>query len=240
MRVFYTTMEPDIIFSNEHFIIVNKPAGIPVHGGDRVIGPTLADVLLEKFPEIKTVGDEPALRPGIVHRLDKDTSGVMVIARTQEVFLALKKLFQERRVEKIYHAIVCGSPKETSGMINFPIGRLVANPLKRGVAVGSRQIRGEREAITEFRVVKSGEKFSLLELKPKTGRMHQIRVHCAAIHHPVACDQIYGGKKVCCPGGMGRQPLHARTLSFSYPEGKRWSFEADYPEDFAVAVRDVL
>jgi 23S rRNA pseudouridine1911/1915/1917 synthase len=227
-----------------------------VHGGNTVQGKTVVDFLLEKFPEIKTVGDEPEIRParlagearsfqrnerpGIVHRLDKDTSGVMIVARNQKSFEALKNLFQKRLVEKIYLAIVCGQPREKTGVINLPIGRIVKNPLKRGVVIGKGRIRGEREAITEYRVLKSGEKYSFLELKPKTGRMHQLRVHLKAIGHPVACDKIYGGKKVCCPEGVERQLLHAQIITFSLPEGKKWRFEADLPEDFSIALKQVF
>ena len=117
---------------------------------------------------------------------------------------------------------------------------MVKNPLKRGVAAGKSKIRGEREAITEYHVLKENDKYSLLELKPKTGRMHQLRVHLKAIGHTVACDKIYGGEKVCCPEGIERQLLHAQSISFSFPEGKRWRFEADLPEDFSLALDKIL
>lgn len=227
----------EIIYSDKDIIVINKPPGIPIHGGLRVKGPTVVDFLLEKFPEIKSVGDEPSVRPGIVHRLDKDTSGIMVVARNQKSFEALKDLFKERRVEKTYLAVVCGRSKEQHGTIFLPIGRVVKNPLKRGVLQGKSEIRGVREAITEYKVLKEGEKYSLLWLKPKTGRMHQLRVHLKAIGHPVACDVIYGGKNVCCPAGAARQLLHAQSLSFSFPEGRKLYFEADPPDDFSNAVK---
>lgn len=211
-----------------------------MHGGNTVQGKTVVDFLLEKFPEIKTVGDEPEIRPGIVHRLDKDTSGVMIVARRQESFLALKELFKKGQIEKTYLAIVCGKLKNQKDVINIPIGRIVKNPLKRGVALGKGRIRGEREAITEYRVLKNGEKYSFLELRPKTGRMHQLRVHLKAIGHPVACDKIYGGKNVCCPAGANRQLLHAQSISFSFPEGRRWRFEAELSDDFSFALKQVL
>ena len=203
-------------------------------------GATVADFLLKQFPEIKMVGDEPEIRPGIMHRLDKDTSGVMIIARNQKSFEALKNRFQKRLIEKTYLAIVCGRLREKTGIINLPIGRVVKNSLKRGVAIGKGRIRGEREAITEYRVLKSAEKYSFLELKPKTGRMHQLRVHLKAIGHPVAGDKIYGGKKVCCPQGVERQLLHAQIITFSFPEGKKWRFEADPPDDFSFALKSIL
>lgn len=239
-------MKIEVIYTDSDLIVINKPPGISVHGGPTVSGPTLADFLLAEFPEVKEVGDAPEIRPGIVHRLDKDTSGIMVVARTQKSFLALKEFFQKRLVEKTYWAICCGKFKEKQGTISFPIGRLVRNPLKRGADTGRGGIRGAREALTEFKVLKHGDSLALIEVKPKTGRMHQIRVHMAAIHHPVACDKTYGGKSVCCPPaqagpqGSQRQLLHARSLSFSYPEGKKFHFEADVPEDFAIAQTNIL
>ena len=247
-------MTIEIIYSDDDIIVINKPSGISVHRGDSVHVPVLTDFLLEKFPEVKNVGDDSVLRPGIVHRLDKDTSGVMIVARNQKSFEELKELFKTRRVEKTYWAIVCGTPKKSSGVINLPIGRLVKNPLKRGVAEGKRKIRGAREAVTEYRVLKSGgevrlpggsrtsdsQVFSLVELKPKTGRMHQLRVHLKAIGHPVACDKIYGGKNVCCPEGATRQLLHAKSISFSFPEGRRLFFEADAPDDMTLAIKGIF
>lgn len=232
-------MKIEIIYSDNNFIVINKPPGISVHGGDTVSGSTVVDFLLEKFPEIKGVGDDPDMRPGIVHRLDKDTSGVMVIARTQDAFGRLKSIFQSRDAKKIYYAIVCGKIFPEQGTITFPIGRLVANPLKRGVEQGSRKIRGAREALTDYKVLKAGEKYSLVEVFPKTGRMHQIRVHLAAIHRPVACDTVYGGKNVCCPEGGSRQLLHAYSLSFDFGHGSHFSFEAEPPQDFAGAIGQI-
>lgn len=233
-------MSPQVIYADDNMIVVNKPPLLSVHGGKTVYGKTLSDILKEEFPEIKSVGDDPKIRPGIVHRLDKNTSGVMVVARNQDTFIALKSLFQKRLVEKIYLAICCGKFREVKGNISLPIGRLVKNPLKRGVALGSRKIRGEREATTNFEVLQNREKYSLVKLFPKTGRMHQLRVHMASIHHPIACDLMYGGKNVCCPEGAGRQLLHAKSISFSLPEGRRWYFEADLPSDFAVALEKIL
>lgn len=254
----------NIIYSDQDFIVINKPSGISAHpvrnkmplasaippaagwisnvarGGDIVREKTVTDFLLEKFPEIRTVGDEPEIRPGLAHRLDKDTSGVMIAARNQKSFMALKELFKKGQMEKTYLAIVCGRLREKTGIVNLPIGRVVKNPLKRGVAIGKGGIRGEREAITEYKVLQESEKCSFLEIRPKTGRTHQIRVHLKAIGHPVACDKIYGGKNVYCPEGAERQLLHAQSISFSFPEGKRWQFEADLPEDFKVALKQVF
>lgn len=232
--------EPEVLYRDAGIIVVNKPSGMAVHGGSLVSGPTLVDFLISRFPEVRAVGDDPKIRPGIVHRLDKDTSGVMVVGRTQESFEALKTLFQSRRIEKIYRAIVCGTPRNRSGSITSAIGRLARNPTKRGVVGGRSAIRGGRDAATHYRVLKSGGGYSLLELRPKTGRMHQIRVHLASLGNPVACDRAYGGKNVCCPPGARRQLLHACSLSFSFPEGRARTFEADPPEDFLLAEKTLL
>ncbi len=233
------TQEIPILFEDRDIIVVNKPAGVSVHGGPNVKGRTIADFLLEKFPEINGVGGDPT-RPGIVHRLDRDTSGVLVIARNQDAFERLKLLFKTRNVEKTYLAVVCGKPKNHEGIISYPIGRDAKNPTRRGAGGGRAKIRGEREAHTEYRVLKKGHGYSLLEVMPKTGRTHQIRVHVKAIGHPIACDRVYGGKNVCCPEGVGRQMLHAQSLSFSFPEGRRLKFEADPPEDFILAAKKIL
>ena len=227
----------EIVYSDRDLIVVNKPPGMPVHPGVSVSGETLVGMLLERFPEIRGVGDNFSFRPGIVHRLDKDTSGVMVVARNQYAFDALKQLFKSRQVEKIYRAIVCGRLRENQGIISFPIGRSIKNPLKRAAVQGKSAVRGEREAITEYRLIKEWEGLSLVELCPKTGRTHQLRVHMKAIGHPVACDRVYGGKNVCCPEGADRQMLHAQSISFSFDGGRRFRFEADPPEDFSRAVR---
>lgn len=224
-------MKPALIFASADFIVVNKPAGLPVHGGGAVKGETLVDWLLEKYPEIKNVGDDPALRPGIVHRLDKETSGVMIVARSQESFAALKKLFQTRQINKKYLALVRGRIEKKSGTVSLPIGVLKKHGVKRTV----RPVAGKamKEALTEFRVLEKFRDSTLIEVSPKTGRMHQIRVHLASISHPVLGDRLYGGGAPAEPG-LSRQFLHASSISFSYPAGNRFTFEASLPADLKV------
>lgn len=226
-------MEPNIIYIHDNFAVVNKPPGISMHGGNRIAGPTLADWIVRRFPETRHVGDDPSMRPGIVHRLDKDTSGVVVVARTQHTFEYLKHLFKNRRVEKIYLALVAGRVAKKSGIIDLKIGRLVKNPAIRGTE--RQRIKNEREARTEYRVLEYLPGFTLIEVTPKTGRMHQIRVHFSALGNPVAGDRMYG-KNVMPPMGLHRQFLHASSISFSYPEGKRWRFEASLPDDLAAVL----
>lgn len=234
-----------VIHVERDFIVLDKPAGLSVHParatevvqsggrGAGVRGNTLTDWLSKKYPEVRRVGDDPAERPGIVHRLDKDTSGVMVVARNQKTFEGLKQLFKERRVEKTYLALAVGAPKKKSGVIAAPIGRLAAHPTKRGVGAHA---RGARQAMTAYRVLERVGGYSLLAVKPQTGRTHQIRVHLKAIGCPVAGDKLYGGARAPLPG-LGRQFLHAWRLEFSYPEGRRWQFEAALPEDLNAVLK---
>lgn len=223
-----------IIYKDENFLVINKPAGIVVHKGAGLREISVVDILLKKFPELREVGEDKD-RPGIVHRLDKYTSGVMILARNQQSFYALKGLFSQRLIEKIYIALVCGRVRGAQGIISLPVGRLAGNPTKRGVAQYRVRIRGSREAFTKYMVVKKIDDYSLLRLEPKTGRTHQLRVHMKAIGHPIACDTVYGGKKVCCPGGIARPMLHAESISFAL-EGRSFKFEVGLPADMQKAL----
>ena len=224
--------EPRIIYEDEYVIGVSKPAGLLVHG---VRGheeeQTLTDFLLKQYPEIVGVGDNPKERPGIIHRLDKDTSGVMVVARTQEAFDALKKIFQAHDMQKTYLALVHGNMKNEKGIITAPIG-IKTGSVKRSV----HSAKMAKEAITEYKVEKrftrGKELFTLLKVTPQTGRTHQIRVHLASIGHGIVGDPLYGGKKDT--KGISRQFLHAYSLELALPQelgGKRLMLSANLPED---------
>ena len=201
-------------------------------------GKTLTEWLLERYPEIKNVGDDPQTRPGIVHRLDKDTSGIMLVPKTQAYFDYLKKLFQEHKIKKIYQALACGMFKEKTGVINKPIG-IKDGTIKRSVYSD----KMAKEAITEYRVLKtyslsesdeSKGYYSLLEVTPKTGRTHQIRIHLSSIGHPILGDMLYGNKpskKLSEELGIKRQMLHAVRIELETRPGERVSLEADMPED---------
>lgn len=243
-------MEPQIIYEDKNFIVVNKPAGLPVHAGGSVKkGEALVDWLIKKCPEIKKVGDEPSIRPGIVHRLDKETSGVMVVARNQESFSGLKRLFQTRQVTKKYLALVKGQVARNRGTIELPIGTLKSHGVKR--TVHARHAKAIKEASTEFSVLERFSDATLVEVVPKTGRMHQIRVHFVSIGHPVLGDRLYGGAlsvpkgraerggKAASHTGLRRQFLHARSISFSYPEGRRFTFEASLPDDLKTFLKEL-
>ena len=216
----------DILYEDDDLLVVNKPPGLSVHTSVHEPSGTLADAIVAHDPAIAGVGEDP-VRPGIVHRLDKDTSGVLVVARRQATFAELKRLFQTRQIEKRYLAVVDGRVKEPRGTIAFPIGRV---GLKRAVPAGRQQPSKLREAETAYIVRRRFSDATLLELRPKTGRMHQIRVHLKAISHPVLGDRLYGGKHA--QGRAPRQMLHAASLSFALADGKRYTFEADPPPDF--------
>lgn len=228
-----------ILYEDEDYVAIDKPAGLLVHADGVSEEPTLVDWILRERPEVKEVGEEQKLRtgevierPGIVHRLDAETSGVLVVAKNQKAFLHLKEQFKERKVQKIYNALVYGALKEKSGTIERAIGKS-----RKDFRLWSAQrgAKGQmREAITEFEVLKEGqvkgENVSLLEVRPKTGRTHQIRVHLKAIHHPVVCDKLYAPKHDCL--GFSRLMLHAKEIVFEEVGGNNIKIESQMPEEF--------
>jgi 23S rRNA pseudouridine1911/1915/1917 synthase len=225
-------MNIKVIYEDADIIVVTKPAGVVVHHDERHSSGTVVDWALESYPEIVGVGDRE--RPGIVHRLDKDTSGVLLIARNQFMYEHLKKLFHEGAVKKTYTALVVGNVKKESGIIDAAIARSTKHFEKR--VVGGKQGRA-REAVTEYKVREhissSDGEFTLLDVFPKTGRTHQIRSHLAHSGHPVVCDALYGGKRYACPAGLGRQFLHASIIEFATPDNARMRFEAPLEDDLA-------
>lgn len=242
---FLFNMTPEILNESDEYIVINKPAGLVVHSDGKTKEATLVDWLMENYPEIENVG-EPLItpkdiikRPGIVHRLDRETSGVMIIAKTPESFEFFKSAFKNRDVEKTYSAIVWGHVKEDEDTIDAPIARSSSDFRKWSAQRGARGTK--RSAVTDYKVIKrfqvsgdSGqtEKFTMLELKPKTGRTHQIRVHMKYMNHPIICDSLYaeGKPKVL---GFNRTALHSRKIEFIDPSGEERSFEAPYPDDFS-------
>lgn len=223
-------MSLDILYEDRDLIVINKAAGIVVHPAPGHPDGTLVNGLLYHCPDLEGIGGE--LRPGIVHRLDRDTTGALVVAKNGSAHAELARQFKSREVGKIYVALVYGGFLDDSGTISLPIGR---HPVARKkMSTTSRQ---GREAETEWRVLERFDRVTLLELTLKTGRTHQIRVHCAAMGHPVFGDPVYGrGRKSAMPAGIGkvdRQMLHARRLSLTHPRtGERMVFDAPLPEDF--------
>lgn len=237
------TDEIKILFNKEGVIAIHKPVGILVHvfaHQKNEKNATVVQWALKKFPEIKKVGDDTQFRPGVVHRLDRETSGVLLLTRTQKAFAYLKSLFQKQEMQKTYYAIVQGVPKEKRGIITFPIGikrgttKRTIHPQKIGPASTEKILKRQKEAITEYEVIriieKNGEKFSLVKIQPHTGRTHQIRIHMNAIHTPVIGDKLYGGKKnsLWAP----RHMLHCESISFILPSGKQIIIQDPVPEEF--------
>lgn len=234
-------MEPRIIAETNEIIAVDKPAGLIVHSDGRTVEPSLAEWLIKKNPQLADVG-EPWVSPqgervpvaGIVHRLDRTTSGVVLVAKTPALFAYLKNEFRERRVDKKYLAFVYGHMKEDSGRIVAEIMRS-SEPPKRWYARPCDE-SDVRAAITEWHVLKrfeaDGEPVSYLELSPKTGRTHQLRVHLASIGHPVVADHLYAPE--CQPLlNFTRPALHAQSISLIV-NGRRETFSAPLPSDFAA------
>lgn len=228
-----------LIYETKDFIAVNKPAGVLAHPIKDSKEETLVDWALKRYPEIKNVGDDPEIRPGIVHRLDRDTSGVILICRNQRFFEYLKNLFKTHQVKKTYLALAWGELEPKSGEINAPIG-IKSGTIKR--TVWQKRAKDLKEAITEYKVLNyyqhksdlnqhESATFSLLKVTPKTGRTHQIRIHLASINHPVAGDKLYGSKKIKLPFGLNRQFLHAYSLEFNSADGSRIKIEAELPEE---------
>lgn len=230
-------MKPTILHENSFAIGLNKPAGMLVHKTPGSSEATLVDWLLEHYPEIATIGDDHVVRPGIVHRLDRETSGAMIVARTQEAFDHFKRQFQERRVKKIYQALVVGTPSHEQGIIDLPIAQV---GIKRVVAKpGRTKAKNEKEALTHWKIQQRFRDFTLLTIEPKTGRTNQIRVHLTAMNHPIACDPVYGGKAVRCPENLNRLFLHAQLLELTNPDGSLIHLEASLPNDLTHTLQEL-
>ena len=212
----------DIIYEDKDIVLINKAQGMVVHPGAGNPNGTLVNALLFHIKDLSGINGE--IRPGIVHRLDKDTSGILMVAKNDEAHVNLSEQLQNRTVKRIYWALVHGVLPHEHGTINAPIGRDPKDRQKFTV------IKGGKEAISHFRVLERIQKFSLMEVSLETGRTHQIRVHLNYIDHPVAGDKIYGPKKSLEGNG---QFLHARMLEFTHPRtGETMSFEAELPALF--------
>jgi 23S rRNA pseudouridine1911/1915/1917 synthase len=240
-------MKIKVLYEDKDILAIDKPSGISVHADGRSKNKTITDWVLKNYPKMKNVGENEIYenkkikteikKPGIVHRLDRDTSGVLLLAKNEKAYQFLKSQFQNREIKKTYHAIVSGWLKEERGIINKPIGR---SPTDFRRYSATRGARGEmREAITRYVVLKrfkvSKNKFTYLEIKPKTGRTHQIRVHMKSIDHPVVCDSLYNPNSVC-PKGIKRLALHAKSIEFKDLKGKIVKVESILPREFSKVV----
>lgn len=233
-------IELDIRFEDESLIVLSKAAGMVVHPAHGNWSGTLVHALLGYSDDLGTLqGDE---RPGIVHRLDKDTSGLMIVAKNDDTQRALQSMIQQRLVERRYVALVHGRVVPDTGLIDAPIGRHPKEPKKMWVSDAA----GARQAVTSFRTLERFESdgvdegYSLLECKLQTGRTHQIRVHCAYIKHPVVGDPLYGRRRLKEDLGLTRQFLHSYSLAFEHPvTGERVDLRAALPEDLATALASI-
>lgn len=215
----------DIIYEDEYLVVVNKPADMIVHPAGKILSGTLVNALLYHCQDSLS-GIGGVVRPGIVHRLDKNTSGLMVVAKNDFAHLDLSNQIKEQQVTKKYLALVCSSMKDDSGIIDAPIGRSLKNRKKMAVTVEGKS----REAITHFKVLKRFSGYTLVEATLRTGRTHQIRVHLAFIGHPIVGDQLYGHRRQGL--NISRQALHSYVLGFVHPASKKYmEFSTSLPQD---------
>jgi len=220
-------MDLNIIAEDDRLIVVDKPAGVTVWKDPSTSSgqeDTVASLLTGQFPELEKLGEK--LRYGIAHRLDKDTSGILLAAKTKEAFEQLQKQFAARKVEKRYVCLAEGTLKEEGGLIHTLLGRSPADRRKQRAYPLDQEASGRREAITEWKVLKRFENYTLLEVTPKTGRKHQIRAHMASVGHPIAGDKLYGFKDQRIPQGLERHFLHANFLKVNGKE-----FVSPLPQD---------
>jgi 23S rRNA pseudouridine1911/1915/1917 synthase len=225
----------DIVYEDETLIVVNKPAGLVVHPAAGIHSGTLANALAYHFEQLPDSG--AGVRPGIVHRLDRDTSGLLVVAKTGAALEHLSDQFRDRTVFKSYVALVHGRVNAESGQIDQPLGRDLANRTRMAV------VRGGRTALSLFRVRQRFDRFTLLDVELKTGRTHQIRVHLAWLRHPVVGDETYGAgrdntiqdaKLRAYVRNLGRHFLHAEKLAFGHPQtGERVEFSSPLPQQLS-------
>lgn len=241
---------PEIIFEDKDYLVINKPAGLTVHGGPGITETTLADLLIARYPKIIEIGENP-IRPGIVHRLDKEVSGLMVIAKTNQAFNSLKSQFQKRDINKEYLALVHGRLAKDFDEIIFPIKRskdgykMAAMPLNTDELINKKKLQNRdlgnisslakaRDAVTSFKVLRRMINYTYISVKIKTGRTHQIRVHLLAYGHPLAGDNLYYTKKTKVKNtklALGRVFLVANHLSFKNLLGEKKEFVIDLPQE---------
>lgn len=252
-------MNVEIIFENKNLLIISKPSGLVVHSDGKTDEPTVVDWVLENHPEINGIGENMVInykgqeielnRPGIVHRIDRDTSGILVIAKTQKSFEDLKQKFKDKEIQKTYLALVYGWVKENSGLVDQPIGR---SSKDFRMKMAGTHARGQlRDAQTAYRVIeryidenkkdKQGqyEKYSLVECSPRTGRTHQIRVHLKWLNHPIVADSLYRGKRKEVLG-LERTALHAQRIQFTDCDSQVIDVSANIPTDIQQVINSLL
>ena len=235
-------ISPKGIFTDDQLLVLNKPAGWLTHPSGRSDTPSVTEWLIVNDPSLAIIGPAEKLqdgtiiaRAGILHRLDRETSGVLAVAKTAEAFDWFTTSFRERTVAKIYRAIVLGVVKSDEGVIDLPIGRSRKDPRRR--VASKRAVGTLRPAVTRFRVIERFTQHTYLELKPETGRAHQLRAHLKAIQHPILADELYASSRPANLGSalptINRTALHAYSLTLPFPNGEKKYFEALLPEDFS-------
>jgi 23S rRNA pseudouridine1911/1915/1917 synthase len=232
-----------LVFEDDDLIVLDKPPGVVVHPAPGQRGPTLVDALVARYPELVELaraGICEEVRPGIVHRLDRDTSGLMVVARSPRAFESLRAQLRQRTLERRYLALVAGEPSVRRGVVEAPIGRSPRRPDRMAVVRSGRLSRTRFEVLERFEL-EAGARATLVEAALDTGRTHQVRVHMAAIGHPVAGDRRYGGPDaLAAPDGrrleLARPLLHAWRLGLEHPGGGWHRWEAPPPADFAAVL----
>lgn len=251
-------LTPAILYEDSDILAINKPAGLIVHPDGRTKEASVSGWLVKKYPNAPTSPqplslirrgvdsraasggevdeEEETERPGVVHRLDKETSGVLLLAKTDEGLKCLKEQFRNREIQKIYYVFVYGNMKEDHGTLNLPIGKSPSDFRKYSAGRGATGLK--REATTYFQVLKRGDGVTLVEARPKTGRTHQIRVHFTALQRPVVGDKLYASTK---PEMLGfkRLALHAREITFKDTKGESHTVAAPFPQDFINALETI-
>jgi 23S rRNA pseudouridine1911/1915/1917 synthase len=218
----------DVIYQDSEILVVDKRAGMVVHPSAGHMDGTLVNAIMHMCPDLKGIGGE--LRPGIVHRLDKDTSGLIIVAKTENAHNNISLQISQRKVAKEYIALGLGYVKPLVGVIEAPIGRDRNNRKRMSI------VEGGRESRTKYKVLRQPKGYSLLEVRPETGRTHQIRVHFASIGHPLVGDTVYGGRAI----GLRRHFLHASRLGFCLPSTDKYiEFEAPLPEDLRLFLEGI-
>ena len=244
-------MDIKIIYEDKDLMVVDKPAGIvvfcetPAEASAKAGHIYLIEELIEKYPELKKAGEAP--RYGIAHRLDKDTSGILLVAKNSEALIFLQKQFKNREVEKKYACLVEGSMENDSGRIETLIARAKGDPRKQRAYSPINAPKSAREAITEYKVINRYKDYTLLEVEIKTGRRHQIRCHFSYLKHPVAGDKLYSFKNSIVPAGLTRQFLHSAYLKIRLPfgaaqgrpSGEIKEFKSELPEELKTIINNL-
>jgi len=241
-------MEPTILYENDDVLVIDKPSGMRVHNDGHGEGKTVVEWFLSRVPLARGVGEAqmlpdgtPIERSGLVHRLDRDTSGVLILAKNQSAFLHLKKQFHDRIAKKEYRAFVYGLMKDKWGKIDKPIGRSAKSPKLRSAQRGAKGTL--REAVTEWELIGQSYSHAYLKLRPKTGRTHQLRVHLKAIDRPIVMDPLYATphhRATTDNLGFDRLALHAHILELTLPNGEETRFIAPLPQIFEEAAEKLL